>query len=109
MEEGETFFAEFWPQARAVADPQRRFYDAFQLYAGSLRQLFGPGVWLKAVKTYRKGYRSGKPVGNPWIMPGIFLVCRRRIVWSHRFKHVAHHPDFQAMPRRLREHASECL
>ncbi len=65
--------------------------------------MFGPGVWMRAVKASRKGHRIGKPVGNPWTMPGSFLVHRQQIFWSHRFEHAGDHPDFEAMPGRSRD------
>ena len=40
--DGETFFSRFWPEARAVSDPDRKFFDALQVKAAGLRKLFGP-------------------------------------------------------------------
>ncbi len=100
VDQGRQFFSGFWPEARAVSDPDRRIFDALQVKTASLRKLFGPGVWLRALQAARQGYSVGKPVGSPWTMPGTFLVCGDRIVWSHRFDHVADHPDFKAMPGR---------
>ena len=94
LEDGNQFFGESWPEARAVSDPKRFFYDAFDLKAGGLRQLFGPGVWLKAIRAARKGHSIGLPIGSPWLMPGLFLLQGSSILWSWEFRHVGDHPDF---------------
>lgn len=101
VDQGKQFFDGFWPEARAVSDPDRMFFDELQVKAASLRKLFGPGVWLRALQAARKGHSVGRPVGSPWTMPGTFLVRAGCILWSHRFDHVADHPDFEAMPERV--------
>ncbi len=93
----EEFFESFWPEARAVSDPNKRFYQAFQVETASLRQIFGPSVWLKALLAARKGNRIRRTVGDPWDMPGLFLVRNGRILWTWRFKHVGDHPDFSQL------------
>ena len=43
----------------------------------------------------KKGHGIGKPVGDPWIMPGLFLTrADGQILWRHRFEHAGDHPDF---------------
>jgi hypothetical protein len=100
--EGKDFFDEFWPEARAVSDPEKRFYDGFQLGSGSLRELFGPGVWLKALQAVKKGHSFlRKPVGNVWLMPGIFYIKSATILWSWRYQNIGDHPDFSSIPQIL--------
>lgn len=73
-EEGEWFLASRWPGARAVSDPDRVLYNAFGLGRGTLAQLFGLGVWKKAIGAARFGVGLSKPVGDPFVLGGVFLV-----------------------------------
>ena len=98
MTEGREFFDEFWPEARAVSDPKGEIFSAMGVSRASLRQIFGPGVWVKALQAMKKGYRPGRAIGNPWLLPGIFLVENGSIRWQWRFKNIGDHPDFGALP-----------
>ncbi len=102
-EDGASFFGDLWPEARVVADQSGGFFEAFGVKTGNLRELLGPGVWVRAIKAVRKGHRLGKPVGDPWTMPGIFLVENREILWSWRFKHAGDLPDFSRISRDLKK------
>ncbi len=55
-------------------------------------------MWLKALLAARKGNRVRKIVGDPWDMPGLFLVRGDRVLWTWRFRHVGDHPDFSRLP-----------
>lgn len=96
--EGETFFAKAWPEARAVSDPSKLFYKAFSLGRGSFRQVFGPEVLACGLRAASKGHIVGKVVGDPWQMPGLFLVQGPNVLWSHDFAHIGDHPDLTALP-----------
>lgn len=98
---GDAFFDWADPQARAIADPTARLYEAFGLPRGGIKELFGPAVWACGVRATRKGHAVGRPVGDPFRMPGFFLVERGEIVWRHEPKHAGDHPDFGKVP----EHA----
>jgi hypothetical protein len=100
--EGVAFFGRYWPEARAVADAHRRLYAAFGIGPGGAREMFGPGVWLAGARAVLKGNVVGMPVGNPWTMPGLFLVKGDAILWRHRFRHAGDHPDFARIPDVLR-------
>jgi hypothetical protein len=98
VEEGADFFNEFWPEARGVSDPNGHLYQGMGVSKASLREMFGPGVWLRFLKAKRKGHSVGKVVGNPWLLPGLFLVHKGEICWSWRCRNIADHPDFSAIP-----------
>jgi len=92
--EGRVFMRRYWPNAAAVADAEKRFYEAFGLERGSLRQMFAPAVWSARRHARERGHASGPRAGDIWMMPGIFLERGGRIVWSHEYRHAADHPDF---------------
>jgi hypothetical protein len=61
--------------------------------------MFGPGVWLKALQAMKKGHSIRMPVGNLWLMPGIFYVKGEELLWSWRYRNIGDHPDFESLPR----------
>jgi hypothetical protein len=97
--DGEAFFGAFWPEARAVSDPSKQLYQAFGLHQGSLRQLTSPGVWACAIRATVQGNTVGKPVGDPWQMPGVFLVQGAEILWHHDYAHAGDNPDWTKVPQ----------
>ena len=101
MAEGGPFFGRYWPDARAVADAPKRFYAAFGIGQGSAREMFGPGVWVAGARAVLKGNTAGKIIGDPWTMPGLFLVERDTILWRYTFRHAGDHPDFARIPRQV--------
>ena len=100
-EEAKDFFGTFWPEARAVSDPDKGLYTGFDLKSGSLREIFGPGVWLKALRARSRGYTYRGMIGNVWLMPGIFFVKDEEVFWSWRYRNIGDQPDFSGIPRQL--------
>lgn len=92
--EGKRFFARHWPEARAVADAGKTFYRAFGIERGGVKEMLGPEVWACGLRAASKGHTGGLPVGDPWMMPGAFLVQGDQIIWRHAFRHAGDHPDF---------------
>jgi hypothetical protein len=45
---------------------------------------------------------AGKAAGDPWTMPGLFLLKGEAILWRHTFRHAGDHPDFARIPDLLR-------
>jgi len=83
-----------------VSDPDRRLYRAFELGTGKLRQVVGPGNWLRGVKaSLLGGHGAGRAVGDVLQMPGVFLVHEGRIVHAYRHRKVADRPDYVAIAR----------
>jgi hypothetical protein len=100
--EGRAFLRRYWPDARAVADAEKRFYVAFGVERGSVLQLFGPGVWAAKRRAEGKGHENGEREGDIWMMPGAFLVDGASVLWAHQYRHAADHPDFAQLPALVR-------
>ncbi len=96
--EGRAFMRRYWPQARAIADPERRLYGAFGLERGSLVQTLGPAVWRARRRAAAKGHENGPAMGDIWMMPGVFLVREQSVAWTHRYRNAADHPEFARIP-----------
>lgn len=98
-DEGDHHFSRLWPEARAVSDIPKTYYDAFDIKRGGLREMFGPVVWACGVRSTLKGNRIGMKTGDPWTMPTLILMDGDRIVWDFVGKHAGDHPDFAAIPQ----------
>ncbi len=82
-EDAHVFFSRVWPEARAIADPEKHLYEAFGLERARWSQILGPRVALKGVISLFKGHGIGNPVGDPRVLSGFFLLDREgRIVWG---------------------------
>ena len=95
--QGRVYFSERWPEARAIADPRRRLFDAFGIQRGSVNKVLGFGAIRASTQAVLNGHAPRVPVGDPWLMPGMFLIHTDTIVWQHCFKYINDHPDFEAL------------
>jgi hypothetical protein len=93
IEDAEPFFAARAPDARAIADPEGALFAAFALQSGTLLQILGPTALWRGLRALLKGNSIGKPAGNERQMPGAFLVHGRKVLWQHRARHAADHPN----------------
>lgn len=96
--DGRAFLRHYWPEARAISDPELELYEAFGVHQGSLLQMLGPGVLVAKRRANAKGHRNGERDGDIWRLPGLFVVAGKRILWRHDFRHAADHPDFTSIP-----------
>jgi hypothetical protein len=102
-EEGERFFAERWPEARAVSDEGRKLYAAFSLKKGTAGQLFGPRVWIAGLKAALWGHGVGAPVGDPLMLSGWFLVRGDKVLWAHPHEHAGAERQWDDLLQAYRE------
>ncbi len=99
VEQGEDFFGKFWPEARAVSDENRQFYTDFGIGRGGLREIVGPDVIACGLRSARKGHRLGQVIGDPSVMPGLFVTRGTQVIWQHEFRHIGDHPDLLQIPQ----------
>jgi len=92
--EGRAFLRRYWPDARAVADPELAFYEHFGVRRASLLEGIGPRVLRARSRARAKGHENGERSGDIWRMPGVFAVEDGEILWAHHPTHAADHPDF---------------
>jgi len=105
--EGEKFFRDFWPEARAVADA-RRYYDAFAMSRGSVASvMMDPRIWIRGIEALLKKNTVGIPRGDTLVLPGFFLVENNAIIAVYRSRHSADHPDLVTFSRRASERREE--
>lgn len=66
-----------------LCDESHELYDAFGLKRGNLTQLFNLHTIRRGMEATRAGHRVGKPVGDPWVLGGTFVVSTDgKIVFS---------------------------
>lgn len=99
--DGQEFFHKFWPAARAVADKAHTFYQAFGIQRVGIKDILAPEVAVCGLRASAKGNNIGRTIGDPWLMPGLFLVQGKQIIWQHNFRHIGDHPEFAAIARQV--------
>jgi hypothetical protein len=97
VEDAAEVFTEFWPEARAVSDPELVLYGAFGIRRGGPAMMFGPGLWRKSIRAFRKGYRQSGVQGDPWLLPAAFLVRGGRVTARHYARDAGDHADYRAL------------
>lgn len=81
-----------------ISDPNRRLHTALNLQQGTLLRMFSPRTWVRGFHSaIIKGHGFGKPVGDPWQMPGVFLIHRGQILREFRHRSPADRPDYLAL------------
>ena len=96
--ETQAFCAERAPGLNCYSDPDVNSYKRYGLTRGNATQLFGPAVWLKGAQVTTDGTFDGLPigvpVGDPFQMPGVFVVeTDGRVVFAYYSAHAGDYPD----------------
>ncbi len=100
-EQGDVFFSTYAPEAHAVSDPRQRFYRALGVPRAAKLQLLDPRVWACGIRATRKGHTAATPVGDPFVMPGLFLVEGDCVTWKSIPDHMGELPKVADIPRLL--------
>lgn len=101
--DGPAWFGPLHPGARAIADAPKRFFDAFGVERGGVREMFGPRSVACGLRAVRKGHVIGRKVGDPWTLPLVVGVRDRQVVWEYRGRYAGDGPDPAAIPALLEE------
>lgn len=87
-----------------ISDPQCRLYRQFGLEQGRLSQLLGWRVWWRGLKAgLLEGHGIGAISGNPFQMPGAYVLHGNRTLGGFHHESAADRPDYT----RLVQHALE--
>ncbi|MCB1208747.1 MAG: redoxin domain-containing protein [Verrucomicrobiales bacterium] len=81
----------------SVSDPDRTLYKGLGLRRGSLWQLLGPRVWLAGLRSTLSGHLPGIIRGDPWQLPGAFLLHKGKVVKGHAYRNAGDRPDYFAL------------
>jgi peroxiredoxin len=84
-EEAEEFRQKLSSPHPFICDPDQELYQAFGLKRGKAKQMFNPRVFMRGFGATFQGHLVGKPIGDPWQMPGVFLIePDGTIAWHYR-------------------------
>ena len=78
------------------SDPDCRLFRAFDLARGSLWQVLGPDVWLRALPALAK-YGLGQIEGDGFQLGGAFLIRNGKVVAAKRLQSSAERIDFAGL------------
>lgn len=59
-----------------LCDEAQELYRAFGLKRGGVGQMFNLKTFKRGMEATRAGHRVGRPVGDPWVLGGAFLVSQ---------------------------------
>lgn len=83
-----------------ISDENKAVYNSYGLFKTGFRAMFGVKNWWRAlVAGIIKGHLIGKPAGDPWQMPGVFLLQKQRILNKFTYRFVSDRPDFVKFAR----------
>lgn len=90
---------EFFPRyeledVHHFSDPDCSLYRAFGLARVPFWVLLRPHMWGRAIECARAGHRMGRPMGDAFRMPGIFLVYKGQVIKTYRHKTFDDRPDY---------------
>ncbi|MBX3438930.1 MAG: redoxin domain-containing protein [Planctomycetaceae bacterium] len=96
-----TFFASYGlDDVPRYSDPTCRLYRQFGLELGRFRQLFGLSVLQRGLKAaFIERHGLGVVRGNPFQMPGAFVLRRGKIVGGYRHEAASDRPSYSELVR----------
>ncbi len=98
VEQTSDFKAKMRSPHRFIADPDRRVYEAFGLGLGTGKQIFNAKVFARGFGATLRGHFVGAPIGDPWQMPGVFLIeTTGEVSWEYRSVTIADNVDAPAL------------
>jgi hypothetical protein len=81
-----------------LSDPELKLYRAFGLERGTVRQLFGPRVWLRGIVAGLFGRHGvGALAGDGFQMPGVFLIRRGKVEAAYIHRTASDRPDYAGL------------
>jgi hypothetical protein len=101
LKQGDAFFEPVAPEARAVADPNRLFSKALGVPKASPIQLLDPRVWACGIRATTRGHTQGGPIGDPMVMPALFLIEGDQVIWKQIPDLMGQLPRVADVPRAL--------
>jgi peroxiredoxin len=79
-----------------IYDSDRSLYRAFGLRRGKAHQVFGIRVWRRVLSALRR-HGAGVPAGDPFQMPGVFLIHHCEVLYAYRHRMVSDRPDYEGI------------
>ncbi len=78
-----------------ISDVNQEMYRRYGLRKATIKSLMGlPNWWRAFVAGLLKGHLIGKPAGDPFQMPGVFVLHKNHILNKFTYQYVSDRPDF---------------
>jgi peroxiredoxin len=78
-----------------ISDPGQRLYKTFGLKRARWKEFFTPRVvWRVFIAGIVKGHLAGKPLGDPYQMPGVFVYHKNSILSKFTHQVVSDRPNY---------------
>ena len=92
------------PSFVCLSDTERNAYRAYNLSRITAGELFAPHVWARGFQAALHGHLASIPKGDPFQMPGVFVVDTSGIIqFAHRNKDAADNPPNEMVLSVLRD------
>ena len=84
-----------------IADPEKRFYQAFGLRRGTPQQLFGLMNWIRGFQASVLEGHGAEPdfenqdLGDGFQMPGVFVLHKGETLRSYIHRYAHDRPDYE--------------
>lgn len=97
--QGDRLFARYGLEHMTrIDDPRRSLYRAFGLPRGTIGMFLSPRFWARSFQAVVLGrHRMGRFTGDPFQMPGAFLLYYGQLVRCYRHQSPADRPDYIAL------------
>ena len=77
-----------------LSDPEKQAYQTYGLSRAGVSKLLTANVFMRGFQSVMHGHLVGMPKGDPYQMPGLFIVDRNGIVkYAHRSKDASDNPS----------------
>jgi peroxiredoxin len=80
-----------------VSDPELSLYRGLGLRRGRLWQLLGPRVLWQGLKSTLAGHLPGRVKGDPFQLPGAFLLHHGQVIKGHAYRDASDRPDYVSL------------
>lgn len=97
VEEGRRFFADFYPEASFIADPELRLYRLFGVRRASILSQARLSNLLRFWNLLQRGLTNDRPTGDPWVLHASFLFREGKLVWSYYAKTFSDVPEWKKL------------
>ncbi|MCW5936284.1 MAG: hypothetical protein KIT11_03130 [Fimbriimonadaceae bacterium] len=78
---------------RFICDPDAKLYERFGLKKAGTGQILNLRTVSRSLAEVGMGNLGGKPVGNPYQMPGVFVLASDgEVVWSYYSTDISDNP-----------------
>lgn len=83
----------------AISDPEQKYYKAFGLGRGGVRELLGLKNFVRGmdISINKKIYPGLRFIGDGFQMPGVFIIHNGNVQQSFIHKSAADRPDYDKM------------